>query len=123
MKFLLIPILFCVIILLVAPIFVQANGVDPCESQDLICIDNPLKHDKIEDIIKAITTLLKTIAIPLGTIMVIWGGIQIMVGMSTGEKEKKVLEGKKTITWAVIGVAIIIGVDLIVGLVKELLAK
>jgi len=86
-----------------------------------ITIDNPLKYNKIEDIIPAITGILKAIAISIGAIMIIIGGIQIMTGMMTGEKETKVLQGKKTVTWTVIGVAIVILVDFIVGIVKELL--
>jgi len=81
-------------------------------------IKNPLKYDKIEDIIPAITELLKGIAITLGTVLVIWGGIQIM---TAGGSEEKLTKGKKTITWTVIGVAIVILVDFIVGFIKEIL--
>jgi len=112
MKISLSLILFCTIMAVLAPCFVQA---------EIIKIDNPLKYDKIEDIIPAITSVLKGIAISIGVIMIIIGGIQIMTGMMTGEKESKVLKGKKTVTWTVIGVAIVILVDFIVGIVKELL--
>ncbi len=81
-------------------------------------IENPLKYDKIQDIIPAITGLLKGIAITLGTVLVIWGGIQIM---TAGGSEEKLTKGKKTITWTVIGVAIVILVDFIVGFIKEIL--
>lgn len=81
-------------------------------------IKNPLKYDEIEEIIPAITELLKGIAITLGTVLVIWGGIQIM---TAGGNEEKLTKGKKTITWTVIGVAIVILVDFIVGFIKELL--
>lgn len=113
MKFTLI--LFCVIFL-VAPIFVQANG-------GIVSVDipNPLNYETIEEIICALTKLLKTIAFGIALIMVIIGGIQIMTGMTTGEKETKVVRGKKTIMWAVIGYAIVFLVDFIVGFVMELL--
>lgn len=116
---LLILYLFFAIIFIAGPILVFANSTQCPENT--ICIENPLKYEKIEDIIKAITNLLKIIAIPLGGAMIIWGGIQIMIGYSTGEKEKKVMQGKKTIIYAVIGVAIVVGVDILVGLIREFL--
>jgi len=90
---------------------------------DVVEIPNPLKHKNVEGIVEAITGLLVVIAIPLAGIMIVIGGIQIMVGMSTGEKEKKVAQGKKTITWAIIGLAIILAADFIIGLIGELVGK
>lgn len=120
MKILLPIIIICAIFLVVMPVMA---GIDCRDGEGIVCIPNPLKYEKFEDILKAITTLLRTIAILLGTIMIIWGGIQIMTGMATGEKEKKVMAGKKTITWAIIGVAIVIAVDFIVGIVKEIIGR
>lgn len=117
-KFLLIPFIIFLVVLLVGPIImVQADG-----GGKIIEIENPLKYDTIEEIIKALTGILKVVAIGVGVIMVIIGGIQIMTGMMTGEKENKVNKGKKTIMWALIGVAIVISVDFIVGFVQEILA-
>ena len=110
--------LFFAILLLVGPIFVQANECDPTK---FICIENPLKYERIEDIIPAITNFLKNIALAIGGIMIIWSGIQIMTGMATGEKETKVLQGKKTLMWTMLGLAIIISIDFIVGFIKELI--
>ncbi len=95
------------IIVMIAPYSAQA-----------LEIPNPLKYDEIEDIISEISNLLVGIAITLGTALVIWGGIQIM---TAGGSEEKLTKGKKTITWTVIGVAIVILVDFIVGFVKEIL--
>lgn len=103
-----------VILVLAGPVFVQANG-----GGKIIVIENPLKYDKLEDIIKAITGLLKTIAIFIGFLMVIISGIQIM---TAGGSEEQVKKGKKTLMWTIIGVAIVVGVDFIVGIVKEILA-
>ena len=88
-----------------------------------VTIDNPLKHKEIKDIVGAITSLLVVIAVPLAGMMIMWGGIQIMVGMSTGEKEKKVAQGKKTITWAIIGLAIILAADFIIDIIREVVGK
>jgi len=110
--------LFFAILLLVGPISVQANDCDP---DKFICIENPLKYQTIPDIVSAITNFLKTIGLAIGGIMIIWSGIQIMTGMATGEKEAKVLKGKKTLMWTILGLAIIISIDFIVGFIKELI--
>lgn len=112
----LILILFCAILSLGMPILVQADG-------GIISVEipNPLNYNTIQEIICALTKLLKFIAFGVALIMVIVGGIQIMTGMTTGEKETKVVRGKKTIMWAVVGYAIVFLVDFIVGFVMELL--
>jgi hypothetical protein len=110
--------LFFVILLLAGPIFVQANG---CDSNNFICIENPLKYETMGELIPAITNFLKNTALAIGGIMIIWSGIQIMIGMTTGEKEAKVIRGKKTLMWTMLGIAIIISVDFIVGFIKELI--
>jgi len=86
-------------------------------------IPDPFGEKTLPDIIKSITGLLKIIAMPVAGIMIIIGGIQIMTGLATGEKEKKVLQGKNTLKWAIIGLAIIIAADFIVGIIKEILSK
>lgn len=116
------PLLFLIllfaILLLVGPIFVQANDCDP---DKFICIENPLKYKTMGEMIPAITNFLKNIALAIGGIMIIWSGIQIMTGMTTGEKESKVIRGKKTLMWTILGIAIVISIDFIVGFVKELI--
>lgn len=93
-----------------------------CEcAHKFICIENPLKYKTIEQLIPAITNFLKNIALAIGGIMIIWSGIQIMTGMATGEKEAKVLKGKKTLMWTMLGIAIVISIDFIVGFIKELI--
>ena len=104
---------FYAMLVLAMPTLVKADG-----GVISINIQNPLKYNKIEDIIPVLTDLLKGIAISIGTILVIWGGIQIM---TAGGSEEKLTKGKKTIMWTVIGVAIVVLVDTIVGVIKELL--
>lgn len=99
-------ILFFAILTLVGPIFVQAQ----------ILIKDPLGGKGIWDIVSAITGFLRTLAIAVGGVMVVWGGIQIM---TAGGSEEQVTKGKKTLTWTVIGVAIAILANFIVDLVKE----
>lgn len=94
---------------LIEPIFVQAGFIE---------IENPLGEKGVQDVIKAITGLLKVIAIGVGMIMIVWSGIMIMTASGS---EEKVTKAKKTLTWTVIGVAIVIAVDFIVGLLGEIL--
>lgn len=111
-------IIFYAILLLGIPISVQADETE-CPPET-ICIENPFKYGTLDQIIKAITNLLRTIALGIGTIMVIISGIQIM---TAGGNEEQLKKGKKTMTWTVVGVAIVVAVDFITGLVTELLAK
>ncbi len=94
----------------VGPIFVQA---------DFIEIENPLGDKSIQEIIDAVTGLLKVIAIGVGMIMIVWSGIMVMTAAGS---EEKVTKAKKTLIWTVIGVAIVIAVDFIVGLLLEILS-
>ena len=102
-------ILFCVILCLLGPISAQA---------DFIEIPNPLGDKSITEIIGAVTGLLKMIAIGVGIIMVVWSGIMIMTAAGS---EEKVTKAKKTLTWTIIGVAIVVSVDFIVGFLLEIL--
>lgn len=103
-------VLFLVILGLAGSISVQAQG--------FIEIPNPLEHDTTEEIIAAITDLLRLIALGIAPIMIIWGGIMIM---AAGGSEEKVTKGKKTLMWTVIGLAIVLAFDFIVDLIAEIL--
>lgn len=95
---------------LVGPVFVQAGFIE---------IKNPLGDKSIQEIIDAVTGLLKVIAIGVGMIMIVWSGIMVMTAAGS---EEKVTKAKKTLTWTVIGVAIVIAVDFIIGLLMEILS-
>ena len=85
-----------------------------------IVIENPLKSDSIEEIIKDITGLLKILAISVGTIMIIISGIQYLTSAGNEEKTSK---AKKTMLWTIVGVAIVVAVDFIVGFIGEILGR
>ncbi len=113
---LLILFLLFVLIFLGAPNLVYADGTD-CPA-NTICIKNPLKYESVPEIIKEISELLKVVALGIGVIMIIYGGIMIMTAAGS---EEKVTKGKKTLMWTVIGVAIVYLVDFLVGFIKEIL--
>jgi len=68
--------------------------------------------------IKNVITFLLQIIIPLGVIMIVWGGFVIM---TAGGNPGKVDSGKKIITAAVIGIAIAFGSWLIVTTINRIL--
>ena len=96
---------------LLGPIFVQA---------DFIEIPNPLGDKSIKEIIGAVTGLIQMIGIGVAIILVVWSGIMIMTAAGS---EEKVTKAKKTLTWTIIGVAIVVSVDFIVGFLLEILGK
>ena len=84
-------------------------------------IPNPLKCDGDCDfvgIIKKITEIIRTFAIPLGTVMIIIGGIQYM---TAGGNEERANKAKKTLLYTVIGIAIVLAADFLVGIVQDIL--
>ena len=66
-----------------------------------------------------IINLLTQVALSLAVLMMVWGGIQLAIA---GGSEEKVAEGKKTLTQAVIGLAIVLASWLIINELLKLLA-
>ena len=86
-----------------------------------VCIPNPLNCDGDCDfvgIIDKLTELLTTLAIPLGTVMIIIGGIQYM---TAGGNEERANKAKKTLLYTVIGVAIVLAAKFLVDIIREVL--
>ena len=89
----------------------------------LVEIPDPLKCDGQCDllgIINKVIDLLKAIAIPVATIMIIISGIQYLTSAGNEERASR---ARKTLLYTVIGFAIIMSVDFIVGLIQEILQK
>jgi len=85
-----------------------------------LTIENPLKYDKIDDIIKAVMDFIAIIGSSIAVIMVIWGGI---VYMTAGSSEEKTKNAKKTIQWALIGLAIIWSAKFLIDVLAWVLGK
>lgn len=83
-----------------------------------ITFSDPLGGKTFGDVATAIVKALVAIAIPILGIMVVWGGIQLMTAAGN---EQKISEGRKTLTWAAVGFAIVISWELIQRLIKETL--
>ena len=81
-------------------------------------VKNPSTLGTFQDLLGSIITYLNAIADPLVVIMFLWGGFQIL---TAGGDESKIKNGKKTITYAVIGSAIIICASGLIYIINQLL--
>lgn len=70
------------------------------------------------DFINAVASFLLTIAIPLSVVAIIWTGIQFFFAQGN---ETKITNAKKTLKWAIIGLAVVIGAYAIVATIKEVI--
>ena len=89
----------------------------------LVEIPDPLDcdgHCDLLGIINKIIDFLKIIVIPLATIMIIISGIQYLTSAGNEERASR---AQKTMLYTVIGLAIVLAVDFIVGLIQEILQR
>jgi len=68
-------------------------------------IPNPLSCNDIGCALYRIATFLLDIATPILTIMILWGGFQILTAAGNPQKLE---QGRKTLQWAIIGFAIVL---------------
>lgn len=71
----------------------------------IIPIPNPLAVDSFSGLLNKIIDFLIIAGAPLVTLMVIWAAFKIM---SAGGDVDKVIEGKQTIKWAVLGFVLLL---------------
>ncbi len=82
-----------------------------------LTLENPLGNtgvNSISALIDKITTALVEAAAPIVTIMVLVGAFKML---TAGDNETKFQDGKKTITYAVIGMAVVLlakGIELVI---------
>lgn len=70
-----------------------------------LTLTNPLSCNNVQCVVQKIIDGIFTLAIPITVLMVLVGAFQIL---TAGGQKEKFEEGKKTITWAVFGFALII---------------
>ena len=83
-----------------------------------ITLLNPLGQQSFAGIVQAILAALFTLSIPIVAIMVMVGGYQILTAVGDEERLKT---GRRTITYAVIGFAVILLANGVVSLIRSLL--
>lgn len=108
-------IIVCCTILIAVPLVIKAQEGLP---NPLRCGGQPV--ETIDGLISCITEALKVLVIPIATVMIIIGGIQYLTSMGN---EDKVRRAKATLLYAIIGVAVVLAVDFIVDLIREVLKK
>jgi len=99
----------------------NSGGVDTGEGSNVNKIGelpNPLKIQSITELLNRIINALNFIIPPIAVLMVIVGAFQIL---TAGGAEDKYKTGKRTITYAVIGIAIFLLAKLLIDLITELL--
>lgn len=74
-------------------------------------IDLKTGKDSVTELIKNVTTLAASIAGGIAVLMIIWGAYQYFTAYGNEEKAQG---GKKIITWAIIGLIVIILAKIIV---------
>ncbi|MEX2033538.1 MAG: pilin [Candidatus Colwellbacteria bacterium] len=100
----------------------QGGSDDTGGSQDSngkkILIQNPLKAGTVPEILDTVANFLFTIALAFVTIMVLWGGFQILTAAGNPTQIDK---GKKTLLYAVIGTVVILVAGGIANLTSNIL--
>ena len=109
--------LISMLILLCLPVVVAGEGAGGWSGTSG-GISNPLDSDSFSELISGIIDWLIIIGQLIAVIMIIWSGFLFMT--SEGEPEK-ITKAKKSLTWALVGLLILLIGDGFIGIVKDLL--
>ena len=109
--------LISMLILLCLPVVVAGEGAGGWSGTSGR-ISNPLDSDSFSELISGIIDWLIIIGQLIAVIMIIWSGFLFMT--SEGEPEK-ITKAKKSLTWALVGLLILLIGDGFIGIVKDLL--
>lgn len=96
----------------------HADGVISPEVNTSIKLPNPAGFDNVTDVMDRLISYLTQLAAPILVIMVLVGAFYML---TAGDNEAKFTKGKKTITYAAIGFAIILVSNGLVFIIKEFL--
>lgn len=84
-----------------------------------VTLDNPLEAGTIPEILSAVAGFLFGIGISIAVIFIIIGGFQFA---TAGGNPEKISTGKRTITWAAIGIVVLLVAGGIATLIKGILS-
>lgn len=79
-------------------------------------IKNPILSNTFQELAQGLARQLAVIAPSIGVFFVVLGGLQYVFA---GDSEEKVKKAHKTLTWALIGTAVVIGAEILVYAVKN----
>lgn len=101
--------------------FAQAGGGNPCGGGgNPNELPNPLDACTFEELVSSIATWFELIMVPVATIMILYAAFLFM---TSGGDEEKIKRAKRAITWAVVGVAIVLIGAGFITLIKSFLSK
>lgn len=110
-----ISLLILMFLIMAIPFFwIQAAKGDATEGS----ISNPLNADSFSELIQGIINWVIIIGQSIAVIMIIWSGFLFMT--SEGDPEK-ISKAKKSLTWALVGLLVLLIGDGFIGIVKDLL--
>ncbi len=81
-------------------------------------LPNPLDAESFEDLVNSIAEWFYTISIPLASIVILYAGALFM---TSGGDEEKIKKAKRALTWAIVGITIIIIGAGFITLIKDIL--
>lgn len=85
-----------------------------------IDIGNPLKTTDVKELLNNIIDAMLQIVGVIAVAMIVYGGVQYMI---SGGEEKKLESAKKTITYAVVGLVVVILAGAIINFILETVGK
>lgn len=98
-------------------VYAAGENDAPCgDDPSVICLENKTGLNTISDVLDRVISYLTQLAVPILTIMVMIGAFYMLTAR---DDESKFTKGKKTITYAVIGFAIILIGNGFVFIIKE----
>jgi len=118
-----------IIFIFLLPITVLAGGgggsepnpnPNPSPVTQFTDIPNFLKCEDVECLVQTIADLIAGLVTVIGTIMIIVGGIQYITSAGNEDKARR---AKNTVLYAIIGIAIAVSVDFIIGFLREILSS
>lgn len=83
-------------------------------------ITNPISSSNFQELAAGIAKQLAVIAPSIGIFFIVLGGLQYVLA---GDSEEKVKKAHKTLTWALVGTAVVIGAEILVYAVKNTAEK
>lgn len=81
-------------------------------------LPNPLEAETFEEVVGDIAAWVYLIAIPLATLMILYAAALFM---TSGGDEEKIKRAKRALTWAIVGVGIVVIGSGFIALIKDIL--